>query len=280
MDRRKMVVSCVGCLLAIPIGGIGESLGAQAPTREVEIEGTVVGVNPMMVQMTTSTKIPWVFRLTQKTQVLVQGTAEKSFLRPGVFVEFTAMVDRKGNATTKVSELIICNPSPQKFPGVFPAEGGLGVPEPPAGKKEANAPAMYQVVGIITAVKNDQFSVKTRQGTVHFELDMSPKITVNMTNLAYVRQGDKIRVTGSAFREGLGEAQQVIVELNTPLTGPESQPKRKYEKKDTEKPVQPLSEEKPHPEKKSSKKTSKKEAPQEEPSDTEKPEKTEPEKTE
>ncbi len=242
MDTKKLLGIGWVCVWAI-LGGRTCLLAAQPKAQEVEVEGSIVAVMPAGVQIKTLTGQGWMFRVSPKAQVHLTGTAEKSFLKPGVFVEFAATLDQKFHATSKVMALTICSPSPQKFPGLFPEGGGLQLSEQPGPKpkkKEVPGPGNYQVVGAIMGVKDGQYSVRTPQALVVFELDDNAEIKVDFTTpqgLMYARPGDQIMVKGVAFHEGMGEAREVTVKLLTALAGPETgRTKKKPERKTTEKP--------------------------------------------
>lgn len=278
MDTKKWLAAGLGCLLAVSLLVGGNVFGAQPKViQQVEQEGTIAAIGPGMVQLKTLTGQGWLFRFSQQTKIHVKGSADKSFLQPRVAVEFTATVDQKGHATSKITKLTICNLSPQKLPGLFPeGAGGLipeqpgqpGLPAPKKKTKEPAGPTTYHVIGPIMNVKDGQYSVSTPHGTVVFEVDDAAEIKVDLSMLMYVRPGDRIVVKGGAYREGMGEAQEIEVELTTPLSGPETgRPKKKTEKKTTEKPEEPASEEKPEkptPKKSSNKKLAKEETPEKE----------------
>jgi hypothetical protein len=252
MDMKKR--TAIGWVVVWGIWAGGGLLWAAQPKgQEVDVEGTVAGVMPGMIQVKVLTGQTWMFQVSPKAKVAITGTAEKSFLQPGLLVEFKATLDQKFHATAKVTALTICSLSPQKFPGLFPEGGGLTIPEPSgpkSKKKEAAGPGNYHVVGLLLmGTKEGQYSVKTPQGMVVFELDDAAEIKVEMNSppgLRYARAGDQIHVKGVAFREGMGEAREINVKLLTALTGPEtSRGKKKIEKKTTEKPQEATPEEKP-----------------------------------
>ncbi|HOM18710.1 MAG TPA: hypothetical protein PK777_09705 [Thermoguttaceae bacterium] len=278
MNTKKILAAGFGCLLGVSLLVGGKLFGAQPKVlQQVDQEGTIAAIGPGMVQLKTLTGQGWLFRISPQTKIHVKGSADKSFLQPRVVVEFTATVDQKGHATSKVAKLAICNLSPQKLPGLFP-EGGTGLiseqpgqPGHPASKKKTKEPAgptTYHVIGPIMSVKDGQYSVTTPHGTVFFEVEEGAEIKVDLSALIYVRAGDRIVVKGGAYREGMGEAQEIEVELTTPLSAPESgRPKKKIEKKTTEKPEEPASEEKPEkpvPKKSSNKKLAKEATPEKE----------------
>ncbi len=206
--------------------------GATQPKPSpVEASGTVEAVAPMMVKLTTSANQTWVFRLNPKAEIHVTGTAEADFLRPGLFVEFTADLDRKGNAANKVSELAIFTPTMQKFPGLFPVGGAFGEKPEPGAKRDPNATTSYKVLGRITTIKKEDITVHTGRGMVKFELGDSPKITVDIADFSVVQQGDKIKLRGSSAQEGFGEASEVNVEMSQPLSGAKKKPGHKPDEK-------------------------------------------------
>lgn len=221
-----------------------ELLAAQPKPALVEADGTIALVSPMGVRITTSTNQVWLFRVNPKTEVQVTGTAEADFLRPGLFIEFTAEVDRKGTATGEVTELTIFAPTMQKFPGLFPAGGFTPQPDPTA-KPDPKAPTSYKVMGQITAIKKEQITVNAGRGTVRFDLAADPKIGVEIADpkvaLSLMHQGDKIKVRGTSTQDGFGEAQQMEVELAQPLSGAKKKPDRKPDEKpdDGDKPEKP-----------------------------------------
>lgn len=242
MKLPNVMLGGLGWLVGL---GVAANLEAAVPKtqpipgvqrgQEIEIEGTIGMVGPGMIQLRTLTGELWLFRIPPTAKVEVKGTAEKSFLRPGMFVRFRATVDPKGHATSKVPQLTIRNPSIHEPPAMIPEAGGLISPEPagPRKKKEKETvPLPYQVFGRISSVKDGQYLVLTPQGAVTFELEETAKIDVDMTNLICVRRGDRVAIKGVVLAPGRGEAKEVRIELSSPLTGPETaHPKKKSSQK-------------------------------------------------
>ncbi|MCS7305733.1 MAG: hypothetical protein NZ602_11590 [Thermoguttaceae bacterium] len=269
MDTKKLVLIGQVCVWAGLLGSTG-TFAAQPKAQDVEVEGSIVGVMPGMVQVKSLTGQPWMFRVSPKAKVEITGNAEKSFLHSGLFVEFKATLE-KFHTTSKVTALTICSPSPQKYPGIFPEGGALQIPEQPTPKgkkkeKEFSGSGNCHVVGTIVGVKDGQYSLRTPNGLVIFEVDDNAEIKVELTSpqgLLYARTGDQIVIKGVAFREGMGEAREVTVKLLTALSASETgRPKKKVEKKPVEKPGETAPEEKP--EKPASKKSSSQKLPKEE----------------
>ncbi|MHC4178755.1 MAG: hypothetical protein ACYSWU_14690, partial [Planctomycetota bacterium] len=105
----------------------------------IQLRGTVAGVGPRMVAMTTSAGETWRLTITPKTEVRVTGTAEPDVLRPGMYVRFIAPVDKRRSLVQgQVDKLIIFSPSQEtgRMPGVFYAgqEGDEAALQPKAGQ--------------------------------------------------------------------------------------------------------------------------------------------------
>jgi hypothetical protein len=272
----KLLVWTIPVLLALFGGTVARAQRmAQPKPQPIEASGTVAAVGPMAVKLTTATNQTWIFRLSRNTKVAVTGTADADYLHPGLFVEFTTDLDRRGSAPNKVTELVIFTPTMQKFPGLFPAGGG-GFGDAPAAKKDPNATTSYKVMGQITSMKNDKITVNAARGVVKFELNDSPKISVDIADYTAARQGDKIEVKGTSAQEGYGDASDVTIEMAKPLAGAKSKTAKKPDEKEEpgDKPEKPERKTRPKRERrpKGEPKEESKEEPKEEPKEKEKTE--------
>jgi hypothetical protein len=228
----------LGLLAAVPLTASAAQgrRGQQPKPERVEADGTIEGAaGPGILKILTATNQTWFFKLSRETEIHVTGTAEEDYLRPGLFVEFTAELDRRGRSPNKVSELAIFTPTMQKFPGIFPA-GGFGGPDTaaapgPAAKKDPNATAPYKVLGRITSLKNKGLKVSAGRGVVQVELGDSPKISVDVADLSVVQKGDKIKAEGTSVRDGFAQARTITIELSAPLAAPKKKvPRRTNER--------------------------------------------------
>lgn len=218
-SRMKCVVYLVLGLAALVEVS---ALGAPQPAT-VEGDGTVeaISFSPVMIQMVTATNQRWVFKLAQTTELQVTGMASVEYLRPMMFIEFEADLDRRGKSSNPVTEVTIFTPSQQRFPGVFPA--GMGGPDEaaggaaPAAKKDPNATTRYKVLGRITAMKNESLTVNASRAVVRVDLAKDAKVKLDVADLSVVQKGDKIKASGSSVREGFADAKSVTIELAQPL---------------------------------------------------------------
>lgn len=207
------------CCLAQPAGNL------IPPDAEVlEEEGTVVGVAPAGLQMLSKeTNTPWVVQITRQSEVKVTGTAEPSFLRPGLPVRFTAEVDEKGRLQQDLAELEIVTPSGKGAVGVF--EVGAEENARPVGKLTAGT---YDIRGKVGSLKDGELTVQAGKKIVG-KLADDAKITVNVQDLTYAVPDSEVTVQGFYFkrmapdantqRPGQAMAKMVHVTLAKPLVG-------------------------------------------------------------
>jgi hypothetical protein len=203
------------------------------------LTGTIKAAAPGAVQVAVTEKEVWVIHIddTIKQQDIVfSGTAEKAFLRPGMFVEFRAQVNKRGMVLEPVASLTVFTPSEARPPGVLPdgeAGGGGGAlfgdpkegKEKPEPKKAAAKPkgddTIYRVAGAISKVgRAGDVTVTAGGAQVKFNLAEECKITVDVNELAYVAPGDKAVVQGSSVKgqPGEGIASKIEITASKPLT--------------------------------------------------------------
>jgi hypothetical protein len=88
----------------------------------IQLTGTVAGVKPGMIAVTTPVGETWALSIPPKTEVRLTGTAEPDVLSPGMYVRFIAPVDKQRSLVQgKVAKLVIFSPSEEtgRMPGVF-----------------------------------------------------------------------------------------------------------------------------------------------------------------
>lgn len=91
----------------------------QQAMTTVDVSGTIEAIAMGRIQIITDSNEKWMIALTPKTKVQVTGEANADFLRPGMFVQLKADVDKRGVAADKIDELTIVTPSQEKTPGIF-----------------------------------------------------------------------------------------------------------------------------------------------------------------
>ena len=170
-----------------------------------DISGTIEAIAVGRIQMLADSNENWMIALTPKTKVQVTGEVNVDFLRPGMFVQLKADVDKRGVAAGKVEELTIVTPSQEKPSGF---EGG-----------GASATGASNVRGRVASFKKNKLQIKNDKGMVLCELSDNPKIHIDLADYSMARKGDKIKVQGMKMAgvPGPVQAMQVKIELAGPL---------------------------------------------------------------
>ncbi len=147
MYSRALLAVCMVFSLVVWADGqgfhprAGRQPGA-ARFAPVRVDGAIAQIGPGMIMVTTAANEMWWLKVPANAVIRVTGTAEPEVLCSGLFVRFTAAVDkRRSKVQGKVEKLTIFTPSrePSRMPGVFyPNQVGAGAgvkqgPEMPPG---------------------------------------------------------------------------------------------------------------------------------------------------
>lgn len=225
-----------------PRGDIPPGKNFKPKTEPFMAEGTVQAVLPPRIRMLADSGQQWIVIVDPKATVHVIGTAEPDFLRPGMFIRFTAEIDKRGTVKEKLRRLTIFTPSSKDPVGAWPETKG------PAGSKQAKgkprfgegsgsepaaatAPtsAVYSIAGRITRCHKGGLTVRVGRNAVQVQLAEEPEIGVDFADYSVAKQGDRISVTkGKMFagRIGLAQAQELTIKLSKPLTLAKKKPAR------------------------------------------------------
>lgn len=254
------LLTAAGLLLALAAAAEGQyRFPGQRGRERIQLEpfaatGTIAGVGRGRIQMVTVTQQKWLVAVSPQAVVHVTGTAEPDFLRPGMFVRFTAALDKKGKGQEPVSELTIFTPSAEMGIGVWPegmAVGDVGAeqpaqpPNPFGGAFGVGTPAApadtgrYMVAGRLVKERNGKLLVHFGRGSAEIELAENPTIKVDVADYTVAKQGDSISVTKGqmypnqpmilqANPNAVGQAMalELEIQLSQPLTGPRKKPLR------------------------------------------------------
>jgi hypothetical protein len=139
--------------------------------------------------------------------IQVTGTADPSFLKPDMLVRFTALFDKKGNATAPVNELEI----------ISQQTAVNSIKQELAGKKTDTSGA---IIGHIKSIKNNQLAVQTTNGIYSAELASNPSIKVNVSDFRWAQPGDKLDAVVRYLQPGTVSAQEMRITLSSPLGEP------------------------------------------------------------
>jgi hypothetical protein len=222
------------CLFAVPFTTL-QAFGQNLERDQLSATGTIKGAAPGVIQIATDKGDMWRLKVEAKPQdVTFAGTAEKSFLRAGMFVEFRAQVSKKGVVVEPVAKLSVFTPSDGRPPGVDPDGnvGGGALFSESQGEKKTDPKAkraaklkgddtLYRVAGAISKVgRAGDLTVSIGGMQIKFNLAEDCKISVDTNDLAFVSPGDKVVVQGWFFkgRPGDGAVSKIEVTAANPLT--------------------------------------------------------------
>ncbi len=211
----------------------GFFLSVPASSQDMEREplnlsGTIKGVGPGALQIAVTEKEVWIVsvdRNIKQQDVTFSGSAEKSFLQSGMFVEFRAAVNKRGMVLEPVTSLAVFTPGEGRLPGIQ-ADGDLGGGAlDPKEKKAAKAKAddtVCLVRGAITKVgRGGDVTVSASGSLVKFNLAEECKISVDINDFSFVAPGDKVTVQGWFYKDRPGEGvanNTIAITAEKPLT--------------------------------------------------------------
>ena len=179
------------------------------------LKGQVVGIRPGMIQWTDDAGEPMYVKLTPQTQIQVMGTADPDFLRPGLFVRFSASLNDRGEVGGEVAELTIFTPRDGYSVGIFSDSD-----DPTATDGQSF------VAGQLKTLRNSKFVVAVGNQQVRGELATEPKVKLALADYSLAQPGDQITVTGVGFERDKIEARGIEIHLAEPLSTGKKKPRR------------------------------------------------------
>jgi hypothetical protein len=206
----------------LPKGDWGKRGPNQAEPKSWEGEGTVEAVQGGAVKLTSSRQELWIAKTVPgQSKVLVEGTAEPDFLRPGLSVKLSGTIDKKGTLDGEIAALEIFSPHGKGDIGLF-----LSGEDKPARNP---GPGTYDIRGKVASFKEGLLTVTAGGKRITGKLADAAEIKVNLDQLSFAQQGDAIRVK-LWFAEGAGPnpqqqrpgdavAEEITITLAKPLTG-------------------------------------------------------------
>jgi len=234
-----LVMNALNRLGLLLLLAVASAVAAQdQPKENLTAKGTFRGGFGGGFQFATDTNEIWKVKLPQKaSEVSFAANADQSFLRPGMKVKFTAVMNRKGIVKEPVTSLVVFTPLEPKDIGVWPEGAGESAPNPleglfspkevketpkAKGKRPVVEDQLCRVGGTLKSFKGDRLIVVAGRLEVKCELAEDAKIKVATSDLSFVQVGDKVEVEGwyyaNAKQAGLW-ANSVSVTAANPLTG-------------------------------------------------------------
>ena len=212
--------------------------GQDQPRENLSARGTFRGGFAGGFVFASDSNETWKVKLPQKaSEVSFSGTAESTFLRAGMKVTFSALMNKKGVVKEPVTALAVFTPQEAKDIGVWPEGVGEGAPNPleglfsprevkeepkTKGKKPVVEDQVCRVGGTLKSFKGNRLVVVAGRTEVKCELAENAKIRVSTSDLSFVQVGDKVEVEGwyyaNAKQAGLW-ANSVSITAANPLVG-------------------------------------------------------------
>ena len=211
-DLRKL-----GLLVAAIVVSMGGHIAAQVPGEppppDWNESGTIEGLAGDVLQIKNAAGVPWMVRVGPQAKVTVEGSAETSYLRPGINVQFSADLDAKFAVATPITELALYTPESKKDAGLYSGEDTKAVRKPAAGH--------YTVKGRVASLKGENLVVLAGGKKVAGKLSPQATIKVNVADIDLAQPGDTVKIIGwtSKTQRGQAESSTVSVTMAKPLAG-------------------------------------------------------------
>ena len=213
----------------------------QVQREALQCSGTVKQVGRGVIGVTADSGDQWLVQVEARPQDLsFTGTAEASFVKPGMWIRFTSKLTRRGDAKDPIASAEIYTPGEGNGVGVYAEgtdqvggggeRGGLFTPaeekpvakaKPKAEPKVRDEDTVYRVGGQVSKISRlGELTISAGGTSVKAKLAEDAKISVNMGDLAYLQVGDKIEFRGwyPAGTKGQAVANQVTASASQPLT--------------------------------------------------------------
>jgi len=206
--RRSAAAAAVAVWFVAAGTAAGGLWAQEATPQKFELKGVVKAIQPGFVQVQGSNGEIWVVKVDNTTKSLkVEGHADRSWLKPGMFVQFDNRFNARGQPATLVSEVKIFTPTVKTQFGAVPlAERAEEVPiDRPVETMN------MRVTGRLMGYKNDQITVMAGSTPVTVKLAAILTISVEVADYRLARAGDTINVSGRYVVKGRGVADRMEI---------------------------------------------------------------------
>ena len=210
--------------------------------------GTIKGIRPGLLHVLTEENDQWLIQVRARPQdIAFTGPADSSFLKPGMLVRFVGKFNKRGECVEPIGSLTVftireghgLSIKPDSEPGLAGTKeffsDAKSVEKPAKRKEEA---VSYRVAGTLTKLsRNGEMTIAAPGATVKADLADDAKVSVDLNNLTYVREGDQIELRGEYLpaQKGQAIASWISVTAKEPLSDPKKKPAAVVPPKKTEK---------------------------------------------
>ena len=189
----------------------------QIPTSTLSGKATILAINPQgLIQVKMEDGAKWIIAVPVKKEkngnysidhlkIVVTGSAKPSWLKPGMFVKFTATFDEKGIGQQAINDLQVFIPSKEDPPGAFRAAGGnagnlFDDKKPPGSKpKTQKATARFDIAGQLRGMRDGVIYVNAGGAALRVPLAEKCTIRVAINGFQFGRIGDSVTLDAWYF---------------------------------------------------------------------------------
>ena len=246
----------------------------QIPKSKLSGKATILAINPQgLIQVKMEDGAKWIVAVPVKQEkngnyyidhlkIVVTGSAKPSWLKPGMFVKFTATFDEKGIGQQAINQLQIFTPSEKDPLGAYRAAGGnagnLFDDEKPAGAKPKpqKATARFDVAGQLRGVRDGVLYVNAGGAALRVPVSEKCTISVAINGFQLCRVGDSVTLDAwyPTPQKALGRAQANRLDIAAAEPFEDKSESKRPVGKDKDKPEEDPGEKKPDEEKPAEKK--------------------------
>ena len=196
------------------------------PTTPGNVDGVIASVVAGELRVISDKdRQPWTVAVLPRTKVQATGSAEPSFLRVGLEVEFSAVADELGVVREKVKAMKIVGAKPGSHSSAKPAgqSDGAAAKQPAsndgARPEKSSGPAPTKFSGRISAVRDAIVTVNANRQVIQFVVDPNAHIDIDSADATLAQPGDKISAKGLIVSgKSLLQANEVKITIPEPRT--------------------------------------------------------------
>ena len=171
-----------------------------ADLKETSVAGTVEGVQGNMINVKNATGHPYIIALVPASKLGVTGTAKSDYIKPGMMVSFNADVEvdsKKGTVSEPIKDMQIVTKSDTNVPTLYQED------------RDNKESTKYFVRGIVKSMKDGSLALSVGGKQITATVAPDAAIKFESTDLAGVRQGDEIAISGRLYKEYKSEGNNV-----------------------------------------------------------------------
>ena len=253
--HRFSSLLCLAILIGLPGLAWCQKRGEKRDTEPARCVGKLKGIAQGVLQVETDKGERMLVAIDPRAQeVSFIGEATPAFVQPGMLVQFSASLDKKGEAQEKINQLKVVSPKKEIQIGLQ-SEGGFAGGELFAsgeddGKKKKKQRAadsgQYLVTGTVRSIKDGKMYVAAG-AVVKAELADNCQVSLDVADIRLAREGDNVEAEGWRYPNQATQmvARRVSITADKPLGVEEKKRRPTSTKEDDKKPDDKKPDEKP-----------------------------------